>query len=265
MTELELRDEDIRAMIRLLGEVGAAPLSLESKRVFMMEGVAALIGAEKWTWSILGTPSVEQELVNTVLIHGGFSEEQLAEHLKLQEHEDLQWLTAPLMKALGQATGQTTRLQQQLANEEQIAQASIYPLFQKAGLGAAMFSCRPTSNGQISAISLFRNLDDGLFSRREARIAHILLSEVPWLHDIVWTSHLSDSVSSLSKRQRIALSFMIQGKSRKQIASDMEISVHTVNDHVKELYRIFAVQSHVELMRRFIEGDGGDLERPVSF
>lgn len=261
MKDPELGDEDIRAMIRLLGEVGAASLSLESKRYYLMDGLAAMIGAAKWTWSILGPPKVEQGPVNTVLTQGGFSEAQLAEHLKLQDHADLRMLTAPLMEALGQATGQTTRLQQQLASKEQISQTSIYPLFQKAGLGAAMFSCRPTSNGQISAISLFRDLTDDLFSPREARIAHILLSEVPWLHDPGWTSGLSDNVSSLSDRQRLALAFMIQGKSRKEIADSMDISVHTVGDHIKELYRIFAVQSHVELMRRFIEGDGGDVAR----
>jgi DNA-binding CsgD family transcriptional regulator len=38
----------------------------------------------------------------------------------------------------------------------------------------------------------------------------------------------------------------------------VDLSIHTVGDYVKDIYRAFGVQSHAELMRRFTGGDNSD-------
>jgi DNA-binding CsgD family transcriptional regulator len=39
------------------------------------------------------------------------------------------------------------------------------------------------------------------------------------------------------------------------VADQLNLSIHTVSDYVKDIYRNFGVQSHAELMRRFTRGD----------
>ncbi len=253
-----LEDDDIRAMVRLLGEVGGSEAALNNKRVQLLEGIQQLIDADMWTWSLMGELDPASPPVHTIFLHGGFEDDQLAKHLSLQEHPDLQWLTAPLMTKLATATGQVTRTRQQLVSEEVLLSSKIYPLFLEADLGATMLSGRPTSQGQMSMICLFRRVDKPLFSERDARIAHILLSEVPWLHDSAWPNHPRSGIMNLTRRQRSVLPLLLQGLSRKEIADLLDFSEHTLNDHTKDIYKAFDVHSQKELMRVFHEGDGGD-------
>ncbi|NRB74968.1 MAG: hypothetical protein HRU46_11470 [Verrucomicrobiales bacterium] len=52
----------------------------------------------------------------------------------------------------------------------------------------------------------------------------------------------------LSPRLQTATRLLIQGYSRKEVASQMNISVHTVNDYAKSIYEKFRVHSQSELI-----------------
>lgn len=66
------------------------------------------------------------------------------------------------------------------------------------------------------------------------------------------------AVDELTPRMKTVINQLLQGMGRKQIATDMGISIHTLNGYVKEIYARFEVHSQSELIRRFVEGDGGD-------
>lgn len=61
--------------------------------------------------------------------------------------------------------------------------------------------------------------------------------------------HLDDK--PVPPRQRQVLACLLHGDSAKQVARRLGLSVHTVNEYVKALYRRFNVQSRAELMARF--------------
>jgi DNA-binding CsgD family transcriptional regulator len=44
------------------------------------------------------------------------------------------------------------------------------------------------------------------------------------------------------------LRLLLSGLSEKQIAARLDLSRHTVHNHVKEIYRVVGVQSRAELM-----------------
>ena len=132
-------------------------------------------------------------------------------------------------------------------------------LWKEADLGPIILSFRPTSSGQTSGICIFRNYEKNLFDLRESKIAHILLSEVPWLHDDAWPGHPDDTVKAISPRLNTMLNLLLQGRNRKHIAAEMKISINTVSGYAKDLYRRFDVHSQAELIRKFVDGDGGDL------
>src|SRR4030095_5212743 len=52
----------------------------------------------------------------------------------------------------------------------------------------------------------------------------------------------------LSKRERDVLKLVLQGKSNKQIALSLAISVRTVKFHLKNVYAKFQVSSRIELL-----------------
>lgn len=62
--------------------------------------------------------------------------------------------------------------------------------------------------------------------------------------------------SSISPRQQSVLELLLKGMGRSGIAAELELSPHTVGDHIKEIYRAFEVHSQAELLGRFV-GDSG--------
>ncbi len=82
---------------------------------------------------------------------------------------------------------------------------------------------------------------------------------MPWLHEQGWPDDRGTTVPQLSPRQRITLNLLLEGQSRKEIADQLGISINTVAGYVKDVYKHFHVQSHAELMGRFLHGDGGDV------
>ena len=58
----------------------------------------------------------------------------------------------------------------------------------------------------------------------------------------------------LSRRQRETLRLLLKGDSAKAIASKLDLSVHTVNEYIKGVYRVKRVHSRAELMAREFTG-----------
>ena len=259
-----LNESDVRSLVRILSDVASFHDNLENARIHLVKELAKLIDADFWSWSLLGEINLEKSPTSTLFLHGGFNETQLAQYLVIQEHPDLRWMTAPFIGALEQTDQQVTRLHEQMTSTEKVREADIFPQLLEADLGPVLLSGCQTHEGQLSIISLFRSFEKPQFSARDARITHILLSEVPWLHETAWPHYPRADVTHLTARQRTVLGLLLQGHKRKQIANSLELSVHTVNEYVKLIYETFDVHSHAELMRRFHHGNGGDLAPPFS-
>ena len=60
----------------------------------------------------------------------------------------------------------------------------------------------------------------------------------------------------LSKREMEVLRLVLQGKSNKQIALSLDISVSTVEFHLKNVYAKFQVSSRVELILKLGHASG---------
>lgn len=246
-------------MVRLLGDVAAVGGSLSHKRKLLMQGLCELIDADCWHWSMLGD-LVPGELPSiSVFLKGGFTEQQFADYLKAQEHPDMAMLQVPLAREFAEKKSHLTRLRQQIDREGKFPETKVYAQWRRADVAPLILSMRPTNGGQISAASFFRRFDRELFTPRESRIAHIILAEVPWLHDSAWPNHPGSEVRELSPRLKTVMNLLLQSHSRKEIAYSLGISINTVSGYVKEIYRYFGVHSQAEMIRRFIEGDGGDV------
>ena len=107
-------------------------------------------------------------------------------------------------------------------------------------------------------MGLYRRMDQPAFTERETKIAHIVLSEVPWLHEEGWPEDRGAALPGLSPRRLLVLNLLLEGRARKDIATSLSLTENTVATYQKAIYRHFAVKSQAALMHRFRHGDGGD-------
>jgi len=257
-SEVPLGDGDVRAMVRLLAEVAAETGSVNRKRERLMEGLCRLIDAQAWLWA--AAPSLVPGEQPVYLYHqmGGLPPEQITQYLLAVEHPDTGEMTTPFALELQAAGTHLTRLRQQIISDERFNSSPARHLWAKAGLGPLILSFRPLDQGALSTIGVYRKLEAPPFTPRESKIVHIVLSEVDWLHVDGLPVEESRSLPALSPRCRMVFTQLLHGHSRKKIAADLGLSVHTVNDYIKTLFTHFGVRSTPELLARFRLGDGHD-------
>ncbi|MES2661151.1 MAG: helix-turn-helix transcriptional regulator [Verrucomicrobiota bacterium] len=252
-----LHEQDVRKMVRLLGEVIAAPGDLHEKRFLLMDGLCKLIGATAWVWS-MSEFHPDKPPTSVGLIHGGFNEERFACFLEAINHPAMEAVSKPSSQELIQKGIHLTRTRQQMDPQGLLERSEAHPFWEKADIGPLIMSLRPMDGGGVNAIRVYRTLDQPHFSERESKIAHIVLSEIPWLHFQSYPDKESQEITKLYPRHRTVLNCLCEGWSRKKIADHLGLSVNTVHGYSKFVFKHFGVHSQSELIARFAKGDGGD-------
>jgi DNA-binding NarL/FixJ family response regulator len=190
--------------------------------------------------------------------HGGFDEARYDQLLRASAHPDMAPLSVAILSEMQRKHGHVTRRRQQVAGEEEFFASGVNTHLREADIGPFLLSLRPIDDRSVSTIGVYRRRDDEPFSERETRIAHIVLSEVAWLHEEGWPEDRAGSVPRLAPRYRLALNLLLDGRNRKAISTSLALSEHTVATYQKVIYTHFGVNSQPALMRRFQLGDGGD-------
>lgn len=253
-----LDDQDVRAIVRLLGEVATSPEDLGARKRRLMEGLCGLTGADSWAWSLGCGLKAGRQPTYLSMCHGGFDEERFGKLICAAGHPDMARQSAKLLGEMEERSSQLTRRHGQFLDSKDYESSGIYPMMCAADIGPFLVSFRPVDQDTVSTIVLYRRLGQADFSERESRIAHIVLSEVPSLHEHGWPEAQGAAVPRLTPRARLVLGLLLDGRGRKEIAWRLEITENTVAGYQKEIYRVFRVNSHAMLMRRFQMGDGGD-------
>jgi DNA-binding CsgD family transcriptional regulator len=223
-----------------------------------MDGLGELIGADAWVWCLGCQVEAGQQPVYLSMSHGGFDDKRYAGMLRAAVHPDMAWISEKLIRDMRQKKTQVTRLREQLVGEDVLALTGIATHLKEADIGPFIVALRPIDETFVSCLGLYRRQSESPFTERECRIAHIVLSEVPWLHEQGWPEDRGTSVPRLSPRRQLVLNLLLDGRCRKEIADLLSISEYTVAGYQKDIYSHFDVESQVALMRRFQLGNGGD-------
>lgn len=257
LPESPLTEQDVRKIVRLLGGVIATRGDIHATRRMLMEGLCELVGANTWVWCMAEyDPDKAPSFIG--LLHGGFDDERFARYIEAMNHPAVEEIVRPHSLELQERGSHLTRTLRQMDPEMKLENSPAGPCWEKAGIGGFLVSQRPMEGGGLSCIGVYR--DSGLphFDERESRIAHIILSEVPWLHFQAFPDQASKEINRLYPRHRTVLNFLGEGWSRKKIAGHMGISLNTVHGYAKVIFRHFGVHSQSELISRLTKGDGGD-------
>lgn len=259
MMDGELLSEcDVRAVVRLVADLHGCDGSLEERKRKLMGGLCALIDADLWVWAVGAQTDPAVVPAYLCLDHGGFTVETFASYVQAIGHPAMNDIQARFMaEAVARGT-HLTRHRRQLDPDDSYQRTDAFRLWKGAGINGVIMSFRPLSPGVFSGLGIYRRLSAPIFTDRENRIAHITLAGVPWLHEHAPVKDHGDRLTLLSPRQRIILTCLVQGFTRRQIAEHMALSLHTVNDYVKGVFAQFGVHSQPALIARFRTGDGGD-------
>ncbi len=245
-----------RAMVRLLCEVVAHPGDTSARKRHLMDGLCALIRADAWAWSLLRFEKGSNPR-QVVMLHGGFGEDRLAKWATAIEHPDIQPVTGALVSEAVTARRSFTRQSSEFVPPAWWdSDSPSFLLWQEANIRSFLLSAWPQRDGGFSGIGFYRNADRPDFTPRECRIAHILLSEIPWLHQAGLDDGDGRGLFRLPPRQRTTLNLLIQGWPRKKIATHLGVSENTVHGYAREVFRHFGVRSQAGLIARFAKTDG---------
>lgn len=196
MEAFPLTESDVRAMVRLLGNVIAAPGDINAKRRLLMDGLCEMIQANVWVRCMCEfDPDKPPSFIG--LIHSGFSEERFARYLEAMNHPAMLLVTQPSSIELQATRTQLTRTLRQIDPEFRLENSPAMPFWEKANIGAIMTSVRLMPSGGNGGIGIYRDLGQPHFNDREAKIAHIILSEVPWLLFTAYPDQASQDISRL--------------------------------------------------------------------
>jgi DNA-binding CsgD family transcriptional regulator len=86
---------------------------------------------------------------------------------------------------------------------------------------------------------------------------------VDFLKMLGWKLH-GPAIPAMAQRQRETVVHLLAGKSEKEIAKEMGVSLHTIHGYVKEIHKKLGVNSRAELMARFLPKTVSVIVEPKS-
>ena len=253
-----LPEPDVRRLVNILGEVAAMDPDPDARRIHLMNQLAELLGTHTWVWCVAPLLDPGKQPVYLYQHTAGFDPERKSRFFEAVEHPDSGEMTTPLAEAMIAAGSQVTRHIEQIVPRERFANSPAQPLWTAAGIGPILISLRPVPGYGVSCTGFYRPVGAPMFTDRETRIAHIILSEVPLLHEAGMPHASSRTLPQLPPRCRLVINQLVHGMSRKEIASHLGLSINTVHGYAKQIFKHFRVHSQSELIARFTRGDGRD-------
>jgi DNA-binding CsgD family transcriptional regulator len=259
---LAIEESDVRSVVRLLGRIAGMNASQVERKRHLMDGLCRLVGADAWLWSVTRVLHEQSRPVSVGLLHGGLDDRQIAGWLEASQSDCPPPEDAPLSAETLRGVHFTRTRQQLVPDGAWYAHPAVQVHRLRLGLDHFLYSIYPVPQVKVwSCIGMFRVKGRQAFSDRDRRLAHIVTSEITWLHRAGIPEDHGVTVPQLAPRRRAVLIMLLDGLGRKDIARLLRISPHTAKEHMDGVYAHFGVSSQVELICRFKRGDGGDMPR----
>ncbi len=254
-----LDEADVRTIVRLVASASAGDRPAPERKRRLMSGLAEIVGADAWIW-VVSRLDADNKPTALNLMHDGLDESQLALVFEASYSPDAPPPeNEPFIREMSRGLP-VTRRREDLVPDPDWRDDPHYERFRAPiGLDEFIFAGFPFGDGLFSAVGLHRKTGKPAFGVRDRRLAHIVVAEVEWLHRAGLPGDDGARSEGLSPRHRTVFGLLMQGWRRNQIAEHLGISEHTARDHMRAVYRHFGAADHLELISRFMHGDGGDV------
>jgi DNA-binding CsgD family transcriptional regulator len=249
---------DIAEMLRWLmiasDDDTKQPMAARQRK--LLEGIAELIAAAAWVWlaGIRGDGEKSEPVVVTILDGGWASDEERLEFFRAIGHSAQELVSGVF--------GDHSRWPKEpltCSSEECVSAPRWRPnakcsTWVDAGFEHVLVSVCTLDAHSYSGAVFYRRLQEPPYGKRERAIVHAMFQQVDWMHRSVVQAATLVSTIDLSQREREVIMRVLAGESRKTIATTLHVSLHTVADHLKQIYRKLGVKTRAGLMAKFIQG-----------
>jgi DNA-binding CsgD family transcriptional regulator len=254
MPDHPLLRADLESLLRIVTAADQQNMDVSERRTSLLTGLCELVGAAGgfWGWG-RGRPGITAVTPVAAIPFGLTPTEWTAVASFCMSPEGHQLTQAPIYARMGTAN-QVTVARPEIVNEPDWHGSHAFQ-FQLRPIEIDEFasSVRYLSNDTWCCLSLFRRLGKPAFAERDTQLIDLAMAGVSWIAPQVSEAIPPEAFAGITERQRMVLMFLLDGLSRKQIAAHLGLALDTVNDHVKNLYQRFEVQSATELAARFLK------------
>ncbi|WP_168433471.1 response regulator transcription factor [Pontiella sulfatireligans] len=236
----------------MLGDIAIQSDSLNPKRRLLISGLAELVEADGWLWTIGRIDPESQAPMQMDIRYGGLTDHQLAALLDSPSDTKCPSPCDPSLATLVAGGRHFVRTRQQLVDDDiwyNNANAQTY--FLEHGIDHCMYAITPRSELGFSGIGFFRHADRPSFTERQRQMVETVTGEVKWLYECGTPALRGADTEKLTPRLRSVLALLLDGNLCKQIAELLHLSPHTVKGYIRDIYRHFGVKSQLALIRHF--------------
>lgn len=223
-----------------------------------MNGLCDWLGGDGWFWVRSRLQPATMEVHNFDFLYGGAVDQTglalWGDRGMRPAENDADELLALASEVVANG-GKVTRTLDQLVTPEVWRKPANRAFVERFGFDQSIYSVRQIGADDgiiVSFVLLLRKIGQPAFDPHVASLVQVVMNELGPLHTDGLNVELSGGLASLTPRQRSVLACLIDGQSAKMIATNLAISLHTVNDHIKAIYRNYRVRSRAQLLRRFM-------------
>ena len=252
-----VREEDVRAMLAMMGEVAELPTGGAGRVEHLLAGVARLTGASVSFTTRFRSLGRGRGIEPYAAVQRGWEGREFGEALRVAAFDPLHGFINDALhedaSARGGAAGQFAYVPHRMAKEQVQARAGAAEQFVNGTGGdidLVVLNPAGHGDGHYAALGLSRQGSPRRpFTAREIQIARLMWEAADALHRVplsafeerLWGTRLPPRAAQVLDALRAGLSV-------KEVAGRLDLSPHTVNEHVKSIYRRFGVSSRGELM-----------------
>ena len=247
-----LEAEKVRGLIATVAKVADAQLDLSERRKAILTRLLEMVESTggMWSWGVSSDSATSIAPVASIAI--GFTPEEntavIQTGLDPTMHEEFR---IPVMKQM-QGRSQCTTVRTELYDDRQWKKTQMHSNLVEGGCDEWVHCIRNCGSETWSSLWMMRRIGEPPFLPADQQLIDLAMSSIPWLGATLDNALPVESCVALTARQRIVLMMQLDGLSRKEIASRLQITVDTVGDHMKKIYEHFDVTSTGELAALFL-------------
>lgn len=251
----ELRWDQVRQLLRVMGEASELPVDGRLRRQHMLDGLARILGSPA-ALVVTADPTmhngtstsgvrVNEPIVDVAVM--GYDAvtrsvfERMLESACTANPAVLEMY--PYVRRHAPGTHCVAAEHDLLGRRKWRESSYVVDVMRPAGLDHFLISAREFSDSSGNFAGFFRCRNDRPFDDRDYNLLHLFVAECS---NLLWAPH----GQTLPKRLGQVLERLMAGDSAKQIAARLGLSVHTVNEYIGTLYKRFGVRSRGELFAR---------------